>query len=179
MPGVRAAVQRRGQAGRAPLAFHPEQLGEEVVKAVPPALIVERDQEQVAARQRAEPRRRALLLHHGIAKGAGQPFENRRAEHQLLRRRVMRLEYLRHQEIHHVTVRAAKSAHESVPVSSVPQRERSKIEPGRPSLRLPHQTFNILGREVEPKTAVQEGIRLPGGEPQIASPQLEQLTVGA
>ena len=49
MPGVGAAVQRRGQARLAPLEFHPQQLGEDRVKAVPPALVVERDEEQVAA----------------------------------------------------------------------------------------------------------------------------------
>ena len=98
MPGVRAAVQRRGQPRLAPLELHPEQLGEQVVEAVPPALVVERDQEQVAPRQRVEHRGRALLLQHGIAQGAGQPLENRRAEHQRLHRRVMRLEYLRHQD---------------------------------------------------------------------------------
>ena len=48
MPGVRAAVQRRGQARLPPLELHPEQPGEQVVEAVPPALVVERDEEQVA-----------------------------------------------------------------------------------------------------------------------------------
>ena len=48
MPAVRAAVQRRGQARLAPLELHPEQLREQVVEAVPPALIIERDEEQVA-----------------------------------------------------------------------------------------------------------------------------------
>ena len=80
----------------------------------------------------------------------------------------MRLEYLRHQEIDYVTVRAAESAHESVAVSSVLQRERGEVEPGRPSLRLPDQGFDIFGREAEPEAAVQEGVRLLAGEAQIA-----------
>ena len=112
MPGVRAAVQRRGGARLAPLDLDPEQLREQVVEAVPPA-------------------------------------------------------------------RAAKSGHESGAVGGVLQRQRGKGEPGRPSLRLPDQTLDILGREVEPETAVQEGIRLLGGESQIAGPKLEQVTVGA
>ena len=91
----------------------------------------------------------------------------------------MRLEYLRLQEIDHVTVRAAESAHQRVAVGSVLQRERGEIEPGRPSLRLHHQGFDIFGREVEPEAAVQEGVRLLAGESQVAGPQLEQLTVGA
>ena len=172
-------MQRRGQARLAPLELHPQQLGEQVVEAVPPALVVERDEEQVGPRQRVEHRGRVLLLQHGIAQGAGQPFENRSAEHQRLHRRVVRLEHLGHQEIDHVAVRAAKSAHESVAVGSVPQRERREVEPGRPSLRLPQQTFDIFGREAEPEAAVQECVRLLGGEPQIAGAQLEQFTVGA
>ena len=82
----------------------------------------------------------------------------------------MRLEYLRLQEIDHVTVRAAESAHQSVAVGSVLQRERGEIEPGRPSLRLLHQSFDIFGREAEPKAAVQEGVRLLAGESQVAGP---------
>ena len=78
-----------------------------------------------------------------------------------------------------MTVRAAESAHERVAVGSVLQRERGEIEPGRPSLRLLHQSFDIFGREAEPEAAVQEGVRLLAGEPQVAGPQLEQLTVGA
>ena len=179
MPAVRAAVQRRGPPRLAPLELHPEQLGEQVVEAVPPALVIQRDQEQVAPRQRVQHRGRALLLQHGIAQGAGQPLENRRAEHQRPRRRVMRLEYLRLQEIDHVTVRAAESAHQRVPVGGVLQRQRGQIEPGRPSLRLVHQGFDISGRQAEPEAAVQEGVRLLAGEPQVAGPQLEQLTVGA
>ena len=128
---------------------------------------------------RVEHRGRALLLHHGITQRARQPFENRRAEHQRLRRRVMRLEYLRHQEIDHVAVRAAESAHESVAVASVLQREPGEIEPRGPSFRFPCQGFDIFGREVQPEAAVQEGVRLRGGEPQVVGSQLEQLAMGA
>ena len=179
MPGVRAAVQHRGQARLAPLELHPQQLREQVVEAVPAALVIEPDQEQVGPRQRVEHRGRALLLQHGIAQGTRQPVQNRRAEHQRLHRRVMRVEHFGDQEIDHVPVRAAESAHQSVPVGGVLQRQRRQIEPGRPSLRLPGQPFDIPGREAEPEAAVQEGVRLLGGEPQVIGSQLEQLAVSA
>ena len=41
-------MQRRGQARLAPLELHPEQLPKDVVKAVLPGLVVERDEEEVA-----------------------------------------------------------------------------------------------------------------------------------
>ena len=66
-----------------------------------------------------------------------------------------------------MTVRAAKCAHELVAVGSGRQRERGEIEPSRPSLRLAHQSVDIFGWEVEPEAAVEEGVRLLGGESQI------------
>ena len=107
------------------------------------------------------------MLHHGIAEGAGQSFQNRSAQHQRLGRRVVRLEYLCHQVIHHVTVRAAKCAHERVAVGGGRQRKGGEIEPSRPSLRLGDQSVDIFGCEVEPEAAVEEGVRLLGGEPQV------------
>ena len=71
-------------------------------------------------------------------------------KHQRLRRWGVGLEYLRHQEIHNVTVRTAKCAHESVVVGGGLQRERRKIEPRRPSLSLLHQTLDVFGCEIEP-----------------------------
>ena len=67
----------------------PQQLGEEGMEAVPPALVVEGGKEEVAARQDVEHRFGILLLQHRIAQGSGQPVENRGAEHQRLNRRIM------------------------------------------------------------------------------------------
>ncbi len=88
-------------------------------------------------------------------------------EHQRLRRRIMRLKYLRHQEIHNVAVRPAKCAHKSVAVGGGLQRERSEIEPRRPSFRLPQQALDIFGCEVEPEASVQECVRFLVSESQI------------
>ena len=88
-------------------------------------------------------------------------------EHQRLCWRIMRLEYLRHQEIHNVTVRPAKCAHKSVAVGGRLQRECSEIEPSRPSFRLPQQAFDIFGCEIEPEASVQECVRFLVGKSQI------------
>ena len=99
MPGVGAAVQGRGQARLAPVELDPQQEREEGVEAVPPALMVEGDEEQVAGRQRLEHRSGVLLVQHRIAQRAGRPFQDGGAQHQRLHRRIMRLEHLGLQEV--------------------------------------------------------------------------------
>ena len=73
MPGVRPAVQGRGRARLPPLELDPQQLGEQRVEAVPPALVIQGDKEEVAGRQRGEHRSGVLLLQYRIAQRAGQP----------------------------------------------------------------------------------------------------------
>ena len=80
----------------------------------------------------------------------------------------MRLQHFGHQEIDHVMVRGAEPAHEGVAVGSMLQRECREIQPGLPSLRPPREGLDIFGRQAEPEAAVQECVRLPGGEPQVA-----------
>jgi hypothetical protein len=66
-------------------------------------------------RQRGEHRSGVLLVQHHIAQGAGQPFEDRGAQHQLLHRRIMCLEHLGLQEIEQMTARGAQLVHQGVP----------------------------------------------------------------
>ena len=134
MPGVRPAVQGRGRARLPPLELDPQQLGEQRVEAVPPALVIQGDKEEVAGRQRGEHRSGVLLLQYRIAQRAGQPSEDRGAQHQRLHRRIMRLEHLRLQEVDHVAARGAQLVHQAVAVGGPPQRERrqGKARPASP-----------------------------------------------
>src|SRR5438034_442634 len=99
MPRVRPSVERGCELRLAPLEFHAQKLREEVMEAVPLAAVVEGDQEQVGPRESVEHPGCVLALQYGAAKRAAQPIEDRGSKHQLLHGRVVRLEYLLHQEL--------------------------------------------------------------------------------
>ena len=61
-----------------------EELAEQVVVAVPPAVIVERDDERIRAREGLERIGRVVLAEHRIAQGGRHPVEDRRAEQERL-----------------------------------------------------------------------------------------------
>ena len=66
MPGKGPAVKRRREAGLAVLELDPQELGEEMVEAVPLAEIVERQEEQVRSRERGQPPVGAFLFDHRV-----------------------------------------------------------------------------------------------------------------
>ena len=123
MPLVGPAVELRRTARLAVLELDLQQLREEVMEAVPLAPVVERDEEQVAARERVEPFGSAPLLVHRVAQRTAQPIKDRSAEHQRLLRRIVRLEHLLHEEIDHGPARGAEAAHEGVLVVDSAERE--------------------------------------------------------
>lgn len=180
MPGVRATVQGRDNTGRTPSELPPQQLGEERVKTVPAALIAERDQEKIGARKLVKHHGRVLLLQHRIAQRTAQPAEDRRTQHQRLRRRVVSLQHLRLKEIVHMAARGgAEPGHEVMTVRVPAQRQCRQVEPGRPSFGPVDKSLDVLALEPESEAPVQELIRFPRREPQIAEPKLGQLTASA
>ena len=123
MPLVGPAVELRREARLAVLELDQQQLREEVMEAVPLAPVVERDEEEVAARERVEPFGSAPLLVHRVAQRTAQPIKDRSAEHQRLLRGIVRLEHLFHEEIDHRPARGAEAAHEGVLVVDSAERE--------------------------------------------------------
>ena len=53
-----------------------------------------------------------------------------------------------------MTARGAQRVHEGVAVGSPPQRERRKVEPGRPAIHPGDERIDILGLEAERQPAV-------------------------
>jgi hypothetical protein len=70
-------VERQEQRWLAVAKLHAQQLGEQVVVAVPLAVVIQRRQEQVAAFQLAEQLAGPLRLEHGVAHRARQPLQDR------------------------------------------------------------------------------------------------------
>ena len=67
MPGVSPAVKRCGDPWLTMLELDPEQASEEMMEAVPPTPVIERNEEEVRPRECAEQICAALLLEHRIA----------------------------------------------------------------------------------------------------------------
>ena len=78
-PGARTAMELGHVVGMLVEQPGPEQVGEQVVIAVPAAPVVERDEEQVGPLERLEHRRPAGPAGDRVAQRAGEPVEDRRS----------------------------------------------------------------------------------------------------
>ena len=87
VPLARPPVQLGHLVGSLVQQVRTKHVCEEMVVAIPPATIVERDQEQVRPVQRLEHGLAAVLAGDGIAQRAAQPVEDRRSRSRKLRTR--------------------------------------------------------------------------------------------
>src|SRR5262249_46608562 len=108
-----------------------------------------------------------------------QPLEDRAAKHQGLQRGLVALEHFVDEEVDDVATGTAEPAHERVPVLGTAKRQRSEIQPGRPALGPFDELIDVIARQPEVETIVEEKIRLGGAEPELLGAQLEQLSMGA
>jgi hypothetical protein len=83
-PRSRAAVQFRQEMGLAPLELGAQDVREEMVEAVPLALIAERCEEQVRAPQGGECVVGAFAPQDRVAEWSGHTLEDRATRHELL-----------------------------------------------------------------------------------------------
>src|SRR5262249_21260023 len=134
VPGVCPAMQRRSEARLAMLELDAQELAEEMVEAVPLIPVVERNEEQIRSRQRAQLVAGALLLEHRVTERARKPLEDRRTEHQRLQRRIVSFEHLVDEEVDDVPARATEPADEGVPIVGAPKREGCEVETRGPAL---------------------------------------------
>ena len=144
----------------APLQLGPEELREQVVEAVPAAVVVEREQEEVRARERVQRRRGALGVQDGVAERRAEPLEHRGAQHERLQLRRVGGQDLGGEEVDDVGARAVERGHQRVPVPGRRQRERGEVDARRPALGAGDEQIDVGGREPEAEPAVEELGRL-------------------
>ena len=134
MPGECPPVKRRHKARFAVLELDSQQLGKEMVEAIPLASIVERQEEEVRSRERGQQFAGAFLFDHRITQRAAQPFEDRGTKHQGLHRRVVCFEHLVDEEIDDIAVPAPEPAHERLTVLRLPGARalRGRARPASP-----------------------------------------------
>ena len=136
VPGGRPAVQRADARGLGERQLLPEQLREQVVVAVPDALAVERDEEEVGRLHLAQDPARVLAPGDRVAQGRAEAVEQRGSQEEGADLRGLAAEHLGAEVVHDVAVVARELADELLGVggSATPEGERGEVETGRPAL---------------------------------------------
>ena len=111
-----------------------QHVGKEVVVAIPPAAVVERDQEQVPSVQRLQHGLAAVLPGDGIAQRAAQPVQDGGLQQEGPDTVGLTLQDLLDQVVDDVAVIAGEAGDEAGDVVSTLHRERRQLERGDPAL---------------------------------------------
>ncbi len=183
LPGVReprtgAAMQLRHRRRPLPLEVRGEHVGEQVVVAVPPPLVVERHHEQVAPLQRLQHLRAAGVRGHRVAQRAGEAFEHGGAEQEVADVGRLLVQHLRHQVVDDVAVVAGEPGDEPGRVGAVPQRERGQLQGGDPSLGAAAEGGDVGGVEVEAGGRGEERGGLGVREAEVGGTDLGEIAAG-
>ena len=151
-----------------------EEVTEQVVVAVPPAAIVERDDERIRAREGLERIGRVVRAEHRSAQGWRHPVEDRRAEQE--RRELARLapKHLFEEVVGDLVLSAGQAGSPRGGIVAVSQRERCQRDRGGPPLRPLAQSLGRLLRQFQ-ATAGGNGSRLLRVEGEERGPDLDQV----
>src|SRR3712207_4133770 len=128
----RPATQNRHQMGPAAHQLIVQELGEELVVAVPFPLPVQGNNKKVRVSQLAQYVGRTLPTHHRVAKLACHPTKHRGFEQKLSRFFGEARHDLLPQQVDYVSVAASERCDKVVFVFPVLQRESGEVEPRRP-----------------------------------------------
>ena len=150
-------------------------VGEKVVVAVPGALGVERDDEEVPTLEVRQRLGAAGAAGDGVAQRAVKSVEDCGAEQEVANLRRLPGEHLVGQVVDDEPVAAGERLDEFsdlVPVSDAAQGKCGELQAGDPALRTVLQCVHVGGGELQPHHPVQELLRLQWGEAQVGGAQL-------
>ncbi len=177
-PGAGAAVQLGHVVGMLVEQAGPEQVGEQVVVAVPAPPVVERDEEQVGALERLEHRRPARAAGDRVAQRAGEPVEDGGPEEEVPDGVGLALEDLVGEVVDDVAVVARERRDERGDILASPHRDRGELESRDPALRPRLERVHVGARERESHPVVEVRGRLVGREPEVGGADLDELAPG-
>ena len=147
-------------------------VGEEVVVAVPPALVVERDDEEVLALEGLEHRLTVGPAGQRVAETAGQLVEHGGVEQERADLVRLPVQDLLDEVVEDEPMASGESLDEPGDVSGAvgragmgPGRQRGQLQPGRPPLGARLERGHEGGIEVQLHHLVEEHLRFVGGEP--------------
>ena len=166
------------ERGLAPLT---QQIGEQMVVAIPAPLGIEADDEQVCPIEVFE----GLLTggrgieQHGITEGAAEPIEDGRPKQEGLDGFGLPLEDFLDQVVEHKVVAAGERPDEACDVFAALQRDRRQLQARDPALGASFQGGDVVRREVQAHHLVEKVGDLGRGEAEVGAAQLGQLPSGA
>ena len=149
VPRARPPVQVRHLAGLLVEQPRLQHVGEELVVAIPPAAVIERDQEQVPPIQRLQHGLAATLPGDGIAQRTAQPTQDRGLQQEGLDTFGLTLQHLLAQVVDDVTIIAREAGDEAGDVVSPLHRQRRQLERGDPALGTSLQRGHVPRRQLQ------------------------------
>ena len=158
-----------------------QQIGKEMMIAVPAPLVVQRHDEQVGVfdiRQDFFAGTRGREQ-NGITQRAAQALKNRCAQQKSLDAFGLLLQHFFNQVVQHEMVAAGERLDEACGVLMSLQRNCGQLQPDNPAFGAGLQCADVCRREVEGHPPVEKFLRLGGGKAQVGGAQFGQLTAGA
>ena len=119
----------------APLELRTEEISEQVVVAIPLALIIERDDEGIRTREVLKRASRVRCAEHRIAQRRCHVIEDRRPEQETLEMVRLALEHLFQEVVGDLLLIAGQSGSPRGAIGTATQRQRGQGNRGGPSLR--------------------------------------------
>ncbi len=158
-------------------------IGEEVVVAPPPALVVEGDDEEVGPFERLQHLLPVVSAGQRVTEAAGELVEHAGVEEEGPDAVGLGVEDLLEEVVEDEAVAAGELLDEPLdaagPGRGAPAcRERGELEPGGPALGARLQGGDLRLGEIEPHDVVEEPARLVPGEAQVGGAHLDELAAG-
>ena len=147
VPFARPPVQVRHLAGLLVQQPRLQHVSEQMVVAIPPAAVIERDQEQVPPVQRLQHRLAATLPGDGIAQRTAQPAQDGGLQQEGVDTFGLTRQHLLGQVVDDVTIIAREAGDEAGDVVSALHRQRRQLERGDPALGAPLQRGHVPRRQ--------------------------------
>ena len=168
----------RDQLGRLESQLRVQTGSKQVVVAVPLPPVIERDDEQVRARECLQLARRTRALGDRITERTVHPVEDRRAQQQLARIQVEIAEHLLAQVVDYVPVIPREPDDEVVAVDAVAQRQSGEIDGCRPAFGALMQRGHVLAGELQIEELVEQHLGFGSREAQLVGIDLDELAAG-
>ena len=152
-----------------------QDVGEEVVIAVPAAPVVERDQEQVPPLQRVQHGLAIAALGHGVAQRAAQPVQDRGLQQEAPNLVGLPVQDLLDQVVDDVAVVPREPGDEAGDVVAPLHRQRRQLEGGDPPFGAPLEGLDVARRQCQAHDVVQVRGSLGRREAQVRGADLDEL----
>jgi hypothetical protein len=155
-----------------------QDVGEQVVVAVPVPAVVQRNEEQVRPLQRLQHGLPVFVAGQGVAQGAVHPAQDRCLQQEAPDVVRLSLEHLTDEVVDDVAVVTGEAGDELGRVLPTLHRQRRQLQSGDPAFGPPVERRNVLLRQIEAHHAVEVRGGLLRCEPKIGGTDLEELTPG-